>query len=173
MKLLCILITLFLYSCNGLGPIDRKSTKNISEKPAEQELSGEWEVDNFSYNLIKEQYDLKARKVELILRKDGKFEAINFPDFVADGFGKTINRKFVNATGEWTTELDKGIWVLNMRFDKGELFQSGMDMSYDLYEKDSELVIWTFIGDPDQGDRLMFKKREKQAGRNKESPKAN
>ena len=160
MKLLYILITLFLYSCNGLGPIDNASMKNISKEPGEQELSGEWEVDNFSYNLIKEQYDLKDRKVELIFKKNGKFEAINFPDFVAEGSGKTINRKFVNATGEWETELYKGIWVLNMRFDKGELFEEGMYMSYDLYEKDSELVIWTFIGDPDQGDRLMFKKKK-------------
>ena len=156
--LLCIFAVLLIAGCNGLWPIDEMIMQPLSVEPSDSDIIWKWEVDSFSYNLIKEQYNVKDQKVELLINKNGTFEAINFPDFVADGLGKSINSKLLNAKGNRKITLEN-TRVLTMEFDKGDLYKWGVGTSYDLYIKDSQLVIRTFIGDPDQADRLMFIKK--------------
>jgi hypothetical protein len=147
---------IILTSCHFHGPIDENVMMKITKEPSDAELIGRWEVDSFSYNLIKKQYIIKDQKVELVLNDNGKCHAINFPDFINDGFGKSINGKLINGTGKWTIKPENNTWVLDLEFDNGGLISS----SFGLFKKNSELVIWRFIGDPDQADRLMFNKNK-------------
>lgn len=157
---LSTLALLLLAGCGGgLGPIDETVVQAPSVEPSNVDIIWRWEVDSFSYDLIKEQYNIKDQKVELVMKKSGTFEAINFPDFVADGFGKAINGKLLYATGNWKLEQKKNTRVLTMKFNNGELYTWGVETSYNVYIKDSQLVILYFIGDPDQGDRLLFLKK--------------
>ena len=156
---LCILALLLAGCGGGLWPIDETVMQPLSVEPSSMNIIWTWEVDNFSYTLIKEQYHIQDKKVALVINEDSTFEAINFPDFVTDSFGQSINNKLLNATGRWKVEQEDATRVLNMEFTKGELYTWGAETSYALYSKDSQLVILDFIGDPDQGDRLLFIKR--------------
>ena len=46
-----------------------------------------------------------------------------------------------------------------MRFNKSNLYESGLSISYDLYLQDDGIIIWNFIGDPDSGERFLYKKK--------------
>jgi len=141
-----------------VSPVNGITTKNLTEKPTQRDMIGIWEVDNFSYDLIEEQ-GYEKKKVELDLKSDGAFEISNLPNFI-NVFDQT-SEKYVNTGGTWRIGKNfKGErWVLHMSFDKSNLYESGMSTSYDLYLQKDGIIIWTFIGDPDSGERFLFKKQ--------------
>lgn len=159
-KIIFLLIVLSFSSCRyfNVSPVNGITTKDLSDEPSSKDFIGTWEVDKFSYDLIRENgYDFK--KVKLNIKNDGSFEAINFPDFI-DVFSKNISKKYVNTKGNWKIEKDfKGEkWVLQLDFEKSDLYEDGLSISYDLYLQEDKLILWTFIGDPDSGERFLFQK---------------
>ncbi len=131
---------------------------NLTKKPTQSEMIGIWEVDKFSYDLIKEK-GYEKKKIELKLKSDGTFEIYNLPNFI-NVFDQT-KEKYVNTNGSWEIKKDfkEENWVLNMSFNKSNLYENGMSTSYDLYLQDNKIIIWTFIGDPDSGERFLFTKK--------------
>ena len=121
-------------------------------------MVGIWEVDKFSYEL-NEENGFERKKIELDLNENGTFEITNLPSYI-NVFDQT-DEKFVNTSGKWKIGKDfKGEkWVLNMRFDKSNLYENGMSTSYDLYLQDDGIIIWYFIGDPDSGERFLYRKK--------------
>ena len=66
------ILTLGLFSCRYIGPADGIFTKNIEIKPEIKALEGVWEVDQQSYDLVREQYSLNGKKIKL-------FSSISIP----------------------------------------------------------------------------------------------
>lgn len=82
-KVLFILLILIFSGCRyfNTDPADGIKFKTISEKPDIDEIIGTWEVDKFTYDFAAENgYD--SIKIEMIIKKDSTFEALNFPDFI-------------------------------------------------------------------------------------------
>ncbi len=160
--LVFILVISSLSSCRyfNVSPVDGVTTKSVSQEPKVKELVGTWGIDHFSYDLIKKNgYDAN-KKVELILSEDGKFEAVNFPEFM-DVFNDTKGKRFLQLSGKWEIKKDykNEYWVLKLNFDKSGFYKNGLSTEYELYLKDDHLIIWSFIGDPDSGDRFLFEKK--------------
>lgn len=141
-----------------MSPVNGITTKNLTEKPTQTEMAGIWEVDKFSYDLVQKK-GYEKKKIELDLKENGTFEITNLPNFI-NVFDQTLERN-VNTSGTW--EIGKDFngekWVLNMRFNKSNLYENGMSTSYDLYLQDDGIIIWDFIGDPDSGERFLYKKQ--------------
>lgn len=160
-RFLFIIPILILSGCRyfNVSPVDGITYKNLSEKPDIDQIAGVWEVDKFSYDLARVNgYD--NIKIELKINKDNTFEAQNFPDFITV-FKEEKEHKLYNLKGKWKIEKDyKGeLWILNLRFEDSELYKGRISISYDLYLKDDKLIIWSFIGDPDSGERFLFEKK--------------
>ena len=159
-RILYLLIVLTLASCRyiNVSPVNGITTKNLTKKPTQTEMTGIWEVDKFSYDL-NEENGFERKKIELNLNKNGTFEITNLPNYI-NVFDQT-DEKFVSTSGKWEIGKDfKGEkWVLNMRFDKSNLYENGMSTSYDLYLQNDGIIIWYFIGDPDSGERFLYRKK--------------
>lgn len=154
-----ILIFGFL-SCRYIGPADGIFTKNVEIKPETKALEGVWEVDQQSYDLVREQYSLNGKKIKLLVFPNGTFNIENLPDFINDGFGKSINNRFHNVSGNWNLEQVENHWKLAMNYNASELYPQGCWTLYDLFMQKNDLMIWVWIGDPDSGNRLLFKKEK-------------
>ncbi|WP_339920847.1 hypothetical protein [uncultured Flavobacterium sp.] len=159
-RIICLLIFLTLTSCRyfNVSPVNGITTKNITEKPTQTEMCGIWDVDKFSYDLI-ERKGYEKKKIVLNLKKNGTFEISNLPNFI-NVFDQTTE-KYVNTSGTWKIGKDFNgeNWVLEMSFNKSNLYENGMSISYDLYFQDDGIIIWNFIGDPDSGERFLYKKK--------------
>jgi hypothetical protein len=161
MKKINILFILFiLTSCRyfNVSPVNGITTKDLTEKPTQEEMIGIWEVDKFSYDL-NEQKGYEKKKIELNLKSNGSFTLTNLPNYT-NVFDQTTE-KYVDTKGKW--EIGKDFknekWVLNMSFDKSNLYVSGMTTEYDLYIQEDGIIIWEFIGDPDSGERFLYRKK--------------
>lgn len=159
-RIICLLILATLISCRyfNVSPVNGITTKNLTEKPTQAEMIGTWEVDKFSYELNEEK-GYEKKKIKLNLKDNGTFSITNLPNYV-NVFDQT-EQKFVNTSGTWKIGKDfKGEkWVLNIRFDKSNLYEDGMSTYYDLYLQDDGIIIWNFIGDPDSGERFLYRKK--------------
>jgi hypothetical protein len=149
--------SIILAAC--LGVMDESKWKPVTEEPRIAEIVGSWNADDFSYKLINEKKIYKNDSVSLILKEDHSFTAINFPDLLGEDFQIPVKGKLINATGKWNLVKVKDKWQISLDFDPGELFPKGIGGYYPLFRKDSKLIIWMFVGDPDQGNRLAFIKK--------------
>lgn len=159
-KITLLFIILTLASCRyfNVSPVNGITTNNLTKKPSQLEMIGIWEVDKFSYDLI-EKKGFVTKKIELKLKSNGTFEISNLPNFINE-FDQT-KEKYINTTGTWEIRKDsnKEYWILNMFFDKSNFYENGISTYYDLYLQDDNIIIWTFIGDPDSGERFLFTKK--------------
>ncbi|GGZ94569.1 hypothetical protein [Algibacter mikhailovii] len=159
-RIFYLLIVLTLTSCRyfNVSPVNGITTKNLTEKPTQSEMIGIWEVDKFSYELNEEK-GYEKKKIELNLKENGTFEITDLPNYI-NVFDKTTER-FVNTNGKWKIEKDfkQKYWVLKMNFNESSLYEKGMTTWYDLYLQEDGIIIWNFIGDPDSGERFLYKKQ--------------
>lgn len=155
--ILYLLLILSFSSCYFLndGPVNGKY---LNKKPSIDEMVGIWEVDKFSYEL-NEHKGYERKKIELTLKANGSFQISNLPNYI-NVFDQTEDR-FVTTEGKWELEKDfkKEHWVLKMNFSNSNLYNKGMIVWYDLYLLEDELIIWNFIGDPDSGNRFLYRKQ--------------
>ena len=94
----------------------------------------------------------------MIFKTDKTFELRNAPDFITDAFGEPVKGVFLNATGTWETTKHNESWELKMNFDAGDLYETTFTTWYQIFEKDSAIVIKHAIGDGDSGDRFIYAK---------------
>ncbi len=161
-KILALLIISFcIFSCKyfNVSPVNGITTKNLSKKPLSKDFIGRWKIDSHSYGLIgKEGY--KHKNVELIIKNNGSFEAKNFPNFI-DAFSENKIKDYINAEGTWKIgkDFDDEKWVLDLNFEQSESYRDDLSVEFELYTEEEKLILWHFIGDPDSGERLLFKKK--------------
>jgi hypothetical protein len=160
-KILILLVLIVLTSgCYffGAGPVINDNFKNVTEKPNEKQLFGNWEIDKFSYRVFK-NYKYPARKVTLRLFENGSFLLENCPKFV-NILDNGKDKIFSNVNGKWKLAKDfqNRFWVISMDFPKSDIYNLETNIDYELYIKNGKIIIWTAIGDPDSGDRFLFDK---------------
>jgi hypothetical protein len=159
-RIIYLLLILTLTNCRyfNVSPVNGISTKNLTEKPTQTEMVGIWEVDKFSYELI-ERKGYEKKKIELKINENGTFEITNLPNFI-NVFDQTTDKN-VDTSGTWEIEKDykDENWVLKMRFNQSNLYEKGMTTWYDLYLQEDGIIIWNFTGDPDSGERFLYRKK--------------
>ncbi|WP_156879240.1 hypothetical protein [Salinimicrobium xinjiangense] len=155
-----LIILLILTGCRyfNVSPVNGLTIKNLTEKPTQKEIVGLWEVDKISYDLIEEK-GYEKKEIELNLKSNGTFEITNLPNFI-NVFDQT-SEKYVDTDGTWQIGKDskEENWVLHMRFNDSNLYENGMSTSYDLFLEEEGIIIWDFIGDPDSGERFLYRKK--------------
>lgn len=159
-KIILLLIVINFSSCRyfNVSPVNGITTKNITEKPLSKDLLGTWLIDIYSYDLLRKKgYEYK--KVELSIRNDGSFEAKNLPDFI-NVFSKKNTKEYTTSKGTWeiAKDFDGENWVLQLKFEKSDFYKEDFSTEFDLYLEEDKLILWFFVGDPDSGERLLFKK---------------
>ena len=159
-KFFVLILFLSLNSCRyfNVSPVNGITTKDLTEKPKTIQFIGKWKLDKFSYDLINQNgYEIKT--VELNIKSDGSFELKNFPNFI-DVFTKSKTKEYLNVGGNW--KIGKNFsdenWVLGLNFEKSSLYRNGFAMDFELYEEKGKIILWYFVGDPDSGERLLFRK---------------
>lgn len=159
-KLVYIYILLNFTNCRyfNISPVDGITTKNLTEKPTLKEIVGSWEVDGFSYKL-NEDKGYERKNIILHLNENETFEIINLPNYIYNI--NSTKEKFINTNGTWdiVKDYNNRNWCLKLNFNKSLWFENGMSTLYDLYLQNNKLIIWNFIGDPDVGERFLYKKQ--------------
>lgn len=151
-----LLIIIIFSSCNFFEPIDKTSMKKIELKPDKEKLIGKWELDSFSYNSIKKQEKKFDGTVFLTLSDNHIFEINDLPNY--NQMGSLIEPKFTSFNGNWSLSksFNKKYWELKLEFLTN---QNRRSQVFKLYNKKNDgLIFWKSIGDPDSGNRLLFKK---------------
>ena len=160
-KILFLIIILTFTSCRyfNVSPVNGITTKNLSEKPKTEELTGKWKLDKFGYELVNEK-GYETKNIELNIKSDGSFIAQNIPNFI-NVFTESKTKEFLNSNGSWKIEKDFSDekYVLGLNFEKSNLDKDGFSVEFELYEENDKIILWYFVGDPDSGERLLFRKK--------------
>lgn len=154
-----LLLASALISCHFFGPIDEAALPEPISRPADSLLVGAWSVDSFSTALVHEHYGPNAPDLALLLDASGRFTFQHAPDFIHTGAGKPVRGAFETLTGRWSVTNHGQGWGLNMLHDPSALFAEGLNANLDIRQGEHGLTLLLFIGDPDQGDRLLFTRR--------------
>lgn len=150
-------MSIILNSCQFPKTIDESSLKRIEEKPDNSELYGTWELDSFSYDYVSKTYSNNNDfDIVLNINQDNSFLLKNMPFY--DNFGVQKYTKLTTIDGNWILKqsFNKKYWELKLDYLIYEKTKSMILMLFN--KKDTGLVIWKFIGDPDMGKRLLFEK---------------
>ncbi|CAM3930514.1 Lipocalin-like domain-containing protein [Flavobacterium branchiophilum] len=160
-KLLFVIVILSITSCRyfNVSPVNGITTKNLTEKPVERDFIGTWEIDKYSYALINKM-EYENRKVELSLNSNGEFETTNLPNFV-EVFRENKNKDFINKKGTWKIgkDFEDENWILFLNFENSLKKEDAFGIEFELFMEEEKLILWHFVGDPDSGERLLFRKK--------------
>ena len=126
-------------------------------KPTVNELSGRYEFDSETIQLLQKQSTQGIPNAILILRPNGSFTASNIP---ACWRSEEINSGTPeSAEGDWVIEKHQEWWSVKLRCTK----INGLPMQYSLtvmVRNDAPPhVLHITIGDPDSGEALAFERR--------------
>lgn len=153
--LIFVLLTI-IYSCNFYSPVKKSLTpmKNVIVKPEVNQLVGNWVIDSFSNKFIMKHYEMEDKKILLSINEDGSLLLENIPDLNTLDNKKTND--LYNLAGKWElTQFKKeGKWY----FDFNLIKYIGLNTTSHLYYKNGNLVIVNYVGDPDEGNRILFEK---------------
>lgn len=158
--LLLSALSSLLASCIFFGSLDEDRMKELDQAPADSTLTGTWLADSFSYDLVREHYGDSLPILSLEFLQQGGMRFDNAPDLIATPDGRPLNGSIGTLNGSWRVERDGGTWCLELSYGPCEMFRSGARKNALLRSMDGQPVIIMFIGDPDQGDRLLFRKQK-------------
>lgn len=156
--LIYIVSLLILSSCHYFAPVNETVYKKPSNVPTISQIAGRWAADSNSYNLIKKK-GYKPDSISLIINNDSTFTAVNFPDLVANISGSPVKKELHNGSGIWRVYTPDKEPILYLTFKAGELFKTPSSIPLSPFTKDSKLVLLLWIGDPDNGEQIVFVKK--------------
>ena len=156
-RLAIFLLLTLLCSCHFFGPRDLDRIKNISDKNQLDNLPGLWKAKQSTYKMLKaKKYQIDS--IQLTLKSDSTFLALNLPDCINKPSGDTRTRLLLNASGHWTIYKFGDTWKMQMTFDKNKMLDKNAYLDFDILFLDKKLMLSHFIGDPDQADLLEFER---------------
>jgi len=117
--------------------------------PDNRTMLGTWVPDEKNSTVPPE---VSLKRVTLILREDGTFEAQGFPKEIS--FGRQAR-----VSGHWTLKHEDGGWSLALPWETAAM--SILDGAR-LINKGNDLLIQFGIGDPDENTRLLLRKQPTQ-----------
>lgn len=165
---LLILISITACNLNPLGSRPNETRTKIptmkfhklTEQPADSLLNGTWEADRFTYEFLRKHVDVGDRKVRITLKKDRTLSSVNLPNTNSDNFYQP-DSLLSKMTGSWEKKQSykKDWWQVQLSFDWKGGTRYGFAGSYDMYKRNDSLFLWRYIGDPDSGNRLLFRRK--------------
>ncbi len=137
----------------GCPAVDLKELQFTRTKPTETELVGTWRPTDNTLKEIRGRGRYPVETHEIILRADHTFSIRNMPDWWSDGFGYS-HGQFESCEGTWGLGASKGpwqIWMIWVRFGPGT-------RSINLYRQRPPYLIFIRIGDPNNGEAMLFER---------------
>ena len=140
-KLCFFILTIFIFSCNGFGPVDRNiQTKNLSI--SKEELIGKWKMDSFSYRYLS---NLKNDSIEIEFYPDSTFKMNNSSKLFKNSIDNEI------TVGKWKIDSSYKTKSIQLNFNSDKT-----NKQLEIYKKGKEYQLWYFLNDPDSGERIRF-----------------
>ena len=93
-----------------------------------------------------------------MLQPDSTFTFTGLPDCLPSPFGQQGHGKLLRATGKWQIRAYAGRWEADLHFDQGGLYPTGLSTNYFVAIVDSTYQLYTYLGDPDEAQVLMWTK---------------
>jgi hypothetical protein len=153
--ILIFLLTLTSCWANPLGIIDKSVFKPITDKPGVEVLSGTYELDSLSYEFINSLNKFEKEPVTLNISINGHLRINNMPNALLIPI-EANEWKRTDYEGTWRLSKDyqdTTEYVIEVNLDK-------LSTTFYLANFKNEIVIWNFVGDPDSGNRFLFKKKK-------------
>lgn len=139
----------------GLGPRDESAETPVHYRAQLRGLPGRWHATADTDALLLRQGYASGAGL-LVLRADSTFAFAGLPDCLATPRGAMGSGRLLPATGQWRVRYRAPRWEVDLAFDPGELYPAGMSVNYFLAVVDSTYQLYTYQGDPDQGQMLTW-----------------
>lgn len=145
-NLIVPMISILLYACNGLGPIDQSKIQTENVEISRNDLVGKWKMDIHSYKALTGM-EAEGDSIWLILNADSTFE-INNSHLLFDG---TIDH--IPSKARWEITKNNKTQKVKLIFVENRIANS-----LDIYKikKEGKYLLWYFLTDPDAGKRIAF-----------------
>lgn len=149
-----LLLALILAGC--FNAIDFKEFNFTHSKPKRENLIGVWRPDKATLDDIHKRGHYPDAKYEIILREDGTFSLRNIPDWwTFEQFGES-GGKFVSFDGRWDLTAYSGPWEISLVTTNNEGY------SVNVYRQKPPYSLFLRLGDPNDGDAMIFDRVMKQ-----------
>ncbi len=148
------LAALLCFGCS----VNPHASRYAKTKPQSQAMTGNW---------ILEDKNASGQAVEtttILLERDGTFSSANYPGIALYGIGEL--GKSYSGQGSWALERLQSYWILRLSWSR--LVDRSVDYGAVLYivGDTSPYLLETTIGDPDEGQALVFTKETSRLSRN-------
>lgn len=122
-------------------------------EPGHQDLVGEYRPTQATLQLLQDKGNYALVDIVIYLMDDGSFQVTNMPDWWQDITGES-NGTFGSFQGAWNVAKAQEWWELELDFDADGI----TDMSLILVGQEAPYYLWRYIGDPDEGDVMIFER---------------
>jgi hypothetical protein len=141
-----VLLTTFIFGCG----CDPHAGKYTTTSPTPQLLVGDWKLKAGSFAIN------ATKPTKLTLRADGSFTAVNYPGAAVGSFGTPGS--FLDGDGNWSVQQHQSFWVVGITWQNLGGKQLDYGQMLHIQNDAAPHVLRHFIGDPDSGEALVFKK---------------
>ena len=155
MRLLIIFLLISLASCHGSKHPVIKHGHTVTDIKALDNLTGTWYSTPDSDTMLKKK-NYRPDSIFIVLQQDSVLKAHHLPDCMTAAIKGGLLQ---DALGVWKLHRDGDDWKLGVAFEAGKLFRYKTYTFFDIAVVDSVLTIYQYIGDPDKGDVLQFRKK--------------
>jgi len=131
----------------------------LYKKPTKQDIIGVWDVKNVVQTEKPKNGEPENIQHTLTLKENGTFEMTNVPGgWFEDEFGHSIGG-FNSGSGKWHITKDNLVWTIHLDFDVWNGRGINFSTQFRFRGNKEPYTIFTWIGDPDNGEILEFEKR--------------
>jgi hypothetical protein len=153
--LLAVLFGMTLSACHDKQAADAAHGRHVTDQKGLTDMAGTWYA-TAETNALLDKKKYVRDSVYLILQADSAFH-VRLPDCLdAAAKGGLI----WDAIGAWRLHKNGETWKLGMAFEKGRLFRYRTFTDFDIRVLDSVLILSRYIGNPDEGEILTFRKKQ-------------
>jgi len=144
-------------------------TESFAEaEPKIEDLNGKYvpTTETLKYIVNEGRYEIEANHVFIRLLPNGNFEMQNMPDWWLTDFGQSQGC-LITGQGKWEVVKQQNLWKLSFDFlSESHLclkkYSSGLTISVPIVGNNKPYSLWFYVGDPDSGHVMIFKKIESQ-----------
>lgn len=155
MRVLFIFMGLLFVACQHVKHPVIKHGRTVTDIKALDKLAGTWYSTPDSDTMLKKK-NYPPDSIFIVLQQDSVLKAHHLPDCMTAAIKGGLLQ---DALGVWKLHRDGDDWKLGVAFEAGKLFRYKTYTSFDIAVVDSVLTIYQYIGDPDKGDVLQFRKK--------------
>lgn len=155
MRLLIILLIFSCVGCHHAKPSFISNGQAVTDIKELADLAGTWYATPDTDSILKEK-KYKPDSIYIVLQTDSVLKAHHLPDCMT---AATTGGLLQDALGVWKLNKDGDHWRVSIAFEAGKLFRYKTYTFFDILKVDSVLAIYQYIGNPEQGKTLQFRKK--------------